>query len=611
MSSLALAEEGKRYTPLPLTDVSWTLEKIDERLGYQCPFRLAERIMSSEKPGEKFAWIKSSLDTLRGVLGKENTDAAFYAFGNQLIANFFDREPMQVIDSFARIAQSTDQVAANYALRALVRQPIAEIYVNESPRCVEDMFGRVVQEAGGNARFVFELLGLTTTAGMSASDLDRTVDALLSLTKYPEEVTRNIEAVFVVSRENAECLAKNPAGVATLFDRLVEDAKNREDWVVRAKSIVYIFRYPRVMTVAIQKPEDFVQAVGSCPSEDLFLVGRLAGGGILDRAIIARFATIANLTLPNARDALDSSLSVFFGNQLLAHDCFERFTETLLMIATELDGEAINKTLFSLASRLMDAENHSFFDDFERVVISEEIGMRRFTEKYGVRPMRIMGFFDGKAGIHDPDYYDATMEQNMKSGIMEIAERQGLNPNFLAAALFQEGFINKMDQTKFQFYIKDVDSFSEVEMDSFYVEIDELKRGGYIPHGFGDSGEFEIGSEVTNENGFRSRRVKFKTQHDAFEAFGAMLAARRDRFLLQAKKMGYQPDKLSPEVVWAGTYLYYNAANPQKKVEDIGVGNLLDKYTPTKQSIADFRYNYMRVVSTADYLRAGGTFGNP
>lgn len=280
-------------------------------------------------------------------------------------------------------------------------------------------------------------------------------------------------------------------------------------------------------------------------------------------------------------------------------------------IGRELDGEAIKRVLITLYERMPDILDSVFFDKFETTIIFEEVLMKKFTDKYGIRPIRASGFFDMKQGAFDTEASGISLEQRVHDKIFSIAKKINISPNFLAAALLQEGFIGIMMNPATADKPYSIDSFSTLGMDAFLAEIDSMKKSNYLPKGFGENNEYGYYYKATNEAGFESTQVHFRDVDTAIEAFGALLALRRDRFVRAINDRGYKLNEVSEETLWAGVYLFYNAANPEKKLDGIGIKRLLDKYNANLFSydrINKVKYNYLRVVSTADYLRESGVF---
>ena len=239
-------------------------------------------------------------------------------------------------------------------------------------------------------------------------------------------------------------------------------------------------------------------------------------------------------------------------------------------------------------------------------VISQETTMQKYTDKYGVRPMRITGFLDGKIGIGD-DAEAVKLERKAKGKIFEVAAKLNIAPEFLAAAFFQEGGIMFFTDPRPDYGFNSI----SLGFDSFGLEMGKLKKKGYLRPGFSEeNGDIRINVNLPdgktfleysyNEKGMKVLMVDFKDISSAIEAFGAILAGRRDAVLARLKRTGADPGAFKDEQIWAGTYLYYNT----------GSFNMLEKAlslkpykgNPVDASPIDAMYNCMRVVSTAKYL---------
>ena len=109
----------------------------------------------------------------------------------------------------------------------------------------------------------------------------------------------------------------------------------------------------------------------------------------------------------------------------------------------------------------------------------------------------------------------------------------------------------------------------EIEGDKINIKAKGLIEKGYLREDFK---EFKlIGQTAVMEKGETVPRLTFNNINSGLEGMGAMLRARRELFLNDVQKAGFNPKKLSEDQIDFWTYVYYNGGSGAP--EDIfGVG---------------------------------------
>ncbi|VVB66121.1 Uncharacterised protein [Candidatus Gugararchaeum adminiculabundum] len=287
-------------------------------------------------------------------------------------------------------------------------------------------------------------------------------------------------------------------------------------------------------------------------------------------------------------------------NQNLGSSSFHLCESTLIKILNETDPWTVYHLLVRLKKAVTNAKDSSVFEKFEKTSVAEGRKAKPFYEKYGVGTILMRSYFNPVQVIPGEEGIDASTKKHLRETILKASKRSGLDPNFLAAVAFKEGLILDMveqpDKLKLPYGL----STADFGMDTFVESIAELKDKGYLRQDFTASREY--------------KNYNFRDIDCAFEAFSALLASRRDSFLSEVKRMGVNPKSLSELQVWAGSYLFYNAVSPAKRLHSLGLRNLTSKYTKVDATtlgairIWDYRYNFLRVIATADFLKKSGTF---
>ena len=256
-----------------------------------------------------------------------------------------------------------------------------------------------------------------------------------------------------------------------------------------------------------------------------------------------------------------------------------------------------------------------------RHIFQQEKENHAITQRYGIRPMRISGYFDDRQGINATSE-DFEFEKRVKAKIKAVSSSLNISPEYLAAAIFQEGLVGIMSSSM----RSNFNSFEDIGMESFGGKIDALKQKGLLRKDFSEnvdfSGKTYYHNEI-NETGMKVFRVNFKTIENVIEAFGALFAESKQQFLAFSSGA-----KLSVEQVYAGTYFFYNTGGLAKddylkpdseiknernvrlkhhmeKILKPDAGRLIFKGL---KEISNPRFNYMRVLATAALLKERGAF---
>lgn len=164
-----------------------------------------------------------------------------------------------------------------------------------------------------------------------------------------------------------------------------------------------------------------------------------------------------------------------------------------------------------------------------------------------------------------------------------------------------------------------VDGKTILEVRGDIVEIDgdkiNIKTKGLIEKGYlrEDFKEFKLTGKIeTSEKGENVLGVTFNNINSGLEGMGAMLKARRELFLNDVQKAGFDPRKLSEDQIDFWTYVYYNGGSGAP--EDLfGIGRrivnerlnrqgLRGLDVPMEQTGIDLFSNAQRILGTKKLL---------
>ncbi len=174
------------------------------------------------------------------------------------------------------------------------------------------------------------------------------------------------------------------------------------------------------------------------------------------------------------------------------------------------------------------------------------------------------------------------------------ADREGLNPIFLAAALFTEAF--------WPMHLpKNPDNFDFIGMDRFELELDDMITENLLSSDF-KKGHFKHTGEIRfGEKGAVYKQIRFNDVSTTVQAFAAFLKHRRNFLMQDLKELGF-PNPSADEVdFW--NYIYYNAGG--KTTAYTAPDGTLEKGKDTKA--AGFRHLKHEVERVEKKLNPGGS----
>jgi len=216
--------------------------------------------------------------------------------------------------------------------------------------------------------------------------------------------------------------------------------------------------------------------------------------------------------------------------------------------------------------------------------------LEKLEEKWGTRPMRILG------------YLNDAREQTIIGAYLRASELADIDPYLLTASSFQEGANMYMD---FGYYFNsraEVDGYGALGLDTFGNDADNLKKLGFLRQDFNEYKTYD----TFNEKDEQVTSATFENIHYAIEAQAARLKYAEYQFERHLKKLGYNPNDVSAEEKKAWTYAYYNAG-PGGPKTDRGCYILLKKYGSEYINTGNHAAvrNARRVMATRDLLLGG------
>ncbi len=150
--------------------------------------------------------------------------------------------------------------------------------------------------------------------------------------------------------------------------------------------------------------------------------------------------------------------------------------------------------------------------------------------------------------------------------ILDAARRAGIDPEFLTAAMVQEGLdgiiLNYQPDSP-------IDGFGALGVDGFATDMAMLKKKGFLRKDFDGvtltntgwvDAKGNSGTEYwRNEAGQVYRAFEFKNLEAAAEGMAAYLKYKQSLFLRDAAKLGVAVASMTPMELAGWAYLYYNA----------------------------------------------------
>ena len=221
----------------------------------------------------------------------------------------------------------------------------------------------------------------------------------------------------------------------------------------------------------------------------------------------------------------------------------------------------------------------------------------------GVLPQKISGYFTSPKF----EQFDAF------SSLKTAAERTGVDIYSLTGAIFQEGY-GVLLECQANWGSFQPTSWSPVGLEAFGNEVGALKKQGYLRTDFSEYVNF--GSPEYNELGdVKFQIVKFSSNEALAEAFASVYSSRRDLFLEDAAKLGYDASTFSQEIIDAWSYSYYvNPGMSRENLQEHGPDLIYQpsgKWESAKERGSKFSVSDLgrRAAATSNYLRGNDFFG--
>ncbi len=547
-----IAVQDKTHVNIQLPEIKLTLRGIKDRVDGEkgsrpaCPEAVINEI-KNRNLADRIPKIKKALDEIAKATGDIYASKnAFYPLGNEKIAALF----VDHIDEFVKVAKaasgSTDAPvsAIGWAFEALKDNRVAALFAQNS-----DAFAEIAKIAGYEVGWAFHALGTEGISSMFRKNPKIASDAFAEAAKASGKGVHG--AFHALGNENVAALfAKNPKLVTDAFADIAKAAGKNAD---RA---LYSLSRDKVASAFARHTQEFVQ------------IAQATGGSVVS-------------------DAFDAT-------QYIGFDSVSQVAFSEIPVA----GKA---RIFSSKRLFSDTLDESQRARLLGQIFDEEKAMLPLFRKFGVKPAGILGFLGKGPNIGEPPEVKA-MESAIASKIREVSDKLNLDPNFFAATIFQEGLAEPktfglaIGKEKFE-----IDSSDDIGMDSFLHDLPILVKKGYVRELKENEDYVKTGD--MNQMGIESAMLKDYSV--LIEAFGAMLALRRDYFMDYCKSRGLKP---SQDQVMMGTYFFFNASDPVKTIENIGFQHLTDRYSGKSgfKDINDPRYNALRVYVTALYLQESG-----
>lgn len=152
----------------------------------------------------------------------------------------------------------------------------------------------------------------------------------------------------------------------------------------------------------------------------------------------------------------------------------------------------------------------------------------------------------------------------------------------------------------------------EIEEGKLKIKTKGLVEKGYLSEDFDKDEEFKVTNVISSERGENIPAVTFNNLDSALEGMGAMLKMRRELFLDDVKKAGFNPRKLTEDQINYWTYVYYNGGSGAP--EDLfGIGRKIvnDRLSkqglkglaiPSEQTESEIHSNAQRILGTKKLL---------
>jgi hypothetical protein len=228
------------------------------------------------------------------------------------------------------------------------------------------------------------------------------------------------------------------------------------------------------------------------------------------------------------------------------------------------------------------------------------------TKKYGQRPKKYDGLFDGKDGPNEQPFVDALGP--VVAQLNAVAEARGETYRFTAAEIAtnfitEGGYLLLTDPNPAQ---GPLSGFGYLGIDTFMQRQPELTP--WMSQDLKDwSADPAHAEPAVNELGESVQALNVRDLPMGVEANAVMFAAARERFSTDARAAKVPAAKLTEEAWFFWTTVYYNAGEGtgKKMLLKHGVDYWKTKYTGAENS-QSAKYNATWRTSTWDYLRQHG-----
>lgn len=191
-------------------------------------------------------------------------------------------------------------------------------------------------------------------------------------------------------------------------------------------------------------------------------------------------------------------------------------------------------------------------------------------------------------------------EDAVVAPLLEVSRRTGMDPCFLTAAAFQEGYI----QFAFNADAGEATTFNSIGpmgLDSFPDYVHAMRRRGHLRP---DYNGFKILDRTwQNEAGHELKVVDFDGAASALEAMAGLLRFKEAQFLSDAKALGIPAERIPQTEREMWTYVYFNFRNPKKQLQQFGLS-----WVWADKGMDQDLHNAQRVGATAAFLRRHDIF---
>ncbi len=233
-----------------------------------------------------------------------------------------------------------------------------------------------------------------------------------------------------------------------------------------------------------------------------------------------------------------------------------------------------------------------------------EAKRRALADKYGVLPLRWLGFVDDVREVGAVQAFQKAAQPKLGvpvDWLYVIAVGEGLN-GLLSA-----------DGTSFvpPTYDDRVSGFSELGVDTFGTRVEGLKKRGLLRQNFAEGVDY-LTMPDTNEKDEPVVSASFPDLARGLEALASMIAAERQQFLVDARRVlgADRAEHLTDEQLFFFTYVYFNAGplGGRRLLERRGLNAAEAWRGKLPDHNRNAQYNAMQRLQTLRLLRAFAIF---